>query len=127
MIQRIQTLYLLIVTVLVSVMLFTPCAYFFKGNMVFRLTMILAALLPLVAIILYKKRRLQVRLCMVEIILLLGVQAYVIFSIFPLFASLSVRYIIPNVLPLFGVLFAWLALRAIRRDEALVRSADRIR
>ena len=126
MIQRIQTIYLLVITALMAVMIFMPHAFPFRDKMVSLLLMVLAALLPFVIIFFYKKRRIQVRLCIVEIILLLGVQVCAAFSVVCHPGGFS-ACTIPGIFPLVGVLLACLALRAIIRDERLVRSADRIR
>ena len=93
MIQRIQTLYLLIVTALMAVTLFAPLAWFAGdagefGLYAFALKtaegeavqpavymgalLALACALPLVTIFLFRRRMLQIRLCVVEIVLLLG-------------------------------------------------------
>ena len=159
MIQRIQTIYLLIIAALMAAMLLTPLAHFYGDENTFRLMafgvqaqeapptdsvwvvrmpwmgilMILAACLPLVTIFFYKQRKIQVRFCIVEAILLGGVQIYVIFYLFRAhcsiadFAFQSIRYTIPDVFPLTAIILAWLALRAIIHDEALVRSIHRIR
>ncbi|MBQ5924876.1 MAG: DUF4293 domain-containing protein, partial [Alistipes sp.] len=92
MIQRIQSLYLLLAVALMSVTLFAPIATFVvDSGEVFNLTafslkselqsqsalwmgilLSLATVLPLVTIFFFKNRMLQVRLCAVEIVLLLG-------------------------------------------------------
>lgn len=93
MIQRIQTLYLLVVAALLAVTIFTPMAYFSIGGEEYTLTafavrnaegvavqptlymgilLAMAGILPLIVIFLYKHRMLQLRLCIVEIVLLVG-------------------------------------------------------
>ena len=93
MIQRIQTLYLLIVTALVAVMLFAPLAWFAgqageyglyafslrsadgtlaQPTLYLGILLALAAALPLVTIFLYRRRLLQIRLCVAEMVLLAG-------------------------------------------------------
>lgn len=87
MIQRIQTLYLLIVAILMALTLFLPLAWFASdaGEFTLRafgletaagevaqptsylgILLVLACLLPLVVIFLYKRRLLQIRLCVAE-------------------------------------------------------------
>lgn len=93
----------------------------------------LAAVLPLVTIFLYRRRMLQIRLCVVEMVLLVG--SAVMEGIYYYlgcrvvgdleFHTQGVQATIA--LPVVGLLFAWLAVRSIFRDELLVRSADRIR
>ena len=148
MIQRIQTLYLLIVTALVAVMLFAPLAWFAGqageyGLYAFSLrsadgtlaqpTLYLGILLPLVTIFLYRRRLLQIRLCVAEMVLLAGavvMEGVYYFLSGRLFAGMAfhTQGFRPAIaLPLVALLFAFLAARAIFHDELLVRSADRIR
>ena len=93
----------------------------------------MALVLPLTTIFLFKRRMLQFRLGVVEMILLLGAQivvgiyyflSYRLFSSFEFHAQ-SVK--LPPVLPLIAMIFTYLAVRAIFRDELMIRSMDRIR
>ena len=95
-----------------------------------------ATLLPFVTIFLYKNRQLQIRLCGVECVLLLGAVLLVgaftysvcnnIFADFDItWANIAIRF--PVILPLISLVLTPLAMRAILRDELLVRSLDRIR
>ncbi len=94
----------------------------------------LAAALPLVTIFLYRRRLLQIRLCVVEMVLLAG--AVVMEGVYyflsgrlfsPAWRSTRRGFRPAIALPLVALLFAFLAARAIFHDELLVRSADRIR
>lgn len=95
MIQRIQTLYLLIVAALMAVTLFAPLAWFGLGGE--ELTLHAFAL----------------RSASGEIVRP------------PIWTGLLLT--LACALPLVCLLFTWLALRAIFRDEMLVRSLNRIR
>ncbi len=153
MIQRIQTLYLLIATALMAVTIFTPMAQFFDGTQEYTLTafalkdaagvtaqptiymgilLALAGVLPFIVIFLFKNRQLQIRLCAAEIVLLVG--SLVVMGIYyylsaRLFDSVnglgSLK--LGVIMPLLSIVFVALATRAIFRDEVLVRSLDRIR
>ena len=162
MIQRIQTIYLFVLTALMAAVLFTPLARFLGGTEEFRLMVfgvksleepaglgadslyvvstlymgilvVLSTLLPLVNIFLYKRRWLQMRLCVVEIVLLIGVQIFVCYYIFKAWHSVagfeihSVSYSLVDIFPLIGIVLAYMAMRGIIKDETLVRSLDRIR
>ena len=162
MIQRIQTLYMLAVSVLVSVVVFVPMARFVSPDGDFEImsygmrtfaadsdgpasqvavswwsvcsTVLLAvsALLPLVTVFLYKKRLVQIRLLAAESVLLfcsLFFTAYYLWSSFRELAPLGSDNYLTYTLLLLIVAFAFtiMALRAVGRDEALVRSLDRIR
>jgi len=155
MIQRIQTVYLFIVAALAAAAACLPMASFFadaepfdlcayglrnaSGDIVLRTTMMAvlldaACLLPLATIFLYRRRMLQVRLCAVEAVLLVGSEAMMLIyyflgeRFFSQFAALHDKCLYATLaLPAAGLLFCWLAARAIMRDEILVRSLDRIR
>lgn len=154
MIQRIQSLYLLIAAALMTVMLFVPLAVFYAGQEQIVLSafalrdgegavvlsavylgVLLAAvaLLPLVTILLFRRRMTQIRLCIVEIVLLVG--SLVMMGVYGYLAMQTVesltlaasnfRFVV--VFPLVAIIFVVLAARAIFKDELLVRSLDRIR
>ena len=152
MIQRIQSLYLLLVAVLTGLMLLMPLGTFLGGTEEMYLTafgsadgtpvltayglaatVIAAALLPFVTIFLYKKRLLQFRLCVVETVLLAGVMLFEIYYIWGGARSLSTLAVSAWKLsaaaffPPVSLIFTYLALRGIRKDILLVKSLDRIR
>lgn len=95
--------------------------------------LVLATVLPFVNIFLFKRRMLQVRLCVVEGVLLVGVMImkaayYYRFSALLTEMGCNAEGVKgPALMPLFAILFTWLAGRAIMRDEMLVRAVDRIR
>ena len=152
MIQRIQSLYLLVAAALMSLTLFMPIATFVVDGNTYELSafalscgdmsestlwmgvmLVMATLLPLVVIFLFKRRTLQVRLCAVEIVLLLG--SLVMIGLYywltsRLFESLVVehrQFGWGAPMPLVSLVLTALASRAIFKDEVLVRSLDRIR
>ncbi len=156
MIQRIQTLYLLAATALMTIFFFSPLASCASSEGVFSLTVFgvksfdgadalnipylaiiaaLTTLLPLVNIFFFKKRMLQLRLCIVQIILAVGtliVAGIYYYLANRFFASqvgdLSTSSLrIVCALPIFAIVFDYLALKAIFKDEMLIKSLDRIR
>ena len=133
MIQRIQTLYLLLVVVLTGLALWLPLVDFTVGADTCTLTAFGLkdaagiTLLPTVTIFLFKRRLVQIRLCAVELVLLIGAGAMM-----GIYFYLCNRYFadsefyshtlkISLVFPLVCLVFDLLALRAIFRDEKLVR------
>ena len=88
-----------------------------------------AGLLALVNIFLFKNRKLQIRLDTLFIVLqlvLVGLAGFLVYAD----AQLAAGHILPKLgvaMPFLGVVFAFLATRNIKKDEALVRSADRLR
>lgn len=154
MIQRIQTIYLLVAVVMLVVANFFPFAIYgveggsylltswgvvdqgvapYTGNTVLcwglPVCNLLAVVLALVAIISYKQRVRQMRLCVYGILtvlafhVVLGVQGWMMFSALGATPELTLT----AQFPLLSVIFFILAGRAVKRDEALVRSMDRIR
>lgn len=99
--------------------------------------LILVMLLSLMSIMLFRKRMRQLRLTIFSTILLVGyVITYVIFAYFYQLKleQISPEDIVPTfhlrfvaVFPLLSIIFNCLAIQGIRKDEALVRSLDRIR
>lgn len=152
MIQRIQSLYLLAVAAMMAAAVFTPLATFLAGVEEFELyafalksaeqsfstaymgvVVALSALIPLVTIFMYKKRLLQIRLCAVEIVLLLGSIVFMAIYYYlsgRMFSELEFHaqsFRIAVVFPLVSLILVYMAARAIFKDEMLVRSLDRIR
>ncbi len=150
MIQRIQSLYLLISFGLILSLFFIPFAelinetgesFLFlyrgletEGKMVFvvypvAILTAIIALVNLVTIFLYKRRMLQIRLTVFNMICMLGLVGLVFYSIHNQEQALNavVGYSIVNAFPLVAFVFNFMAMRAIRKDENLIRSMDRIR
>lgn len=85
------------------------------------------AALHLVAIALFKKRILQIRILAFSIILMLGLFGLFFYFVYFSFEEVKVAFKIATALPVVAIILDWLAIRAIGKDEALVRSLDRIR
>lgn len=86
-------------------------------------------LLALVDIFLYKRRILQARLNVIMVVLCLG--WYAILAVYIWFAKTNLQcewYLTPwAAIPLINLVLLLMATRAILKDEALVRAADRLR
>ena len=152
MIQRVQTLYLLLATAMMSLTLFLPLATIVCGGneLVLKaftlsgledvesvLPVYLGAFLAvttallLVIIFIYKKRMVQIRLCVSAIVLLLGSAALIGLYCYRLCDLLTSDLVFTlgfaSLMPVVAIIPVVLAIRGIARDEALVRSLDRIR
>ena len=150
MLQRIQTIYLLLVVVLGTLLCFfspveflMPDATEYVRLMAFdkwplAVLTITIPLLALVIIFLYRRRLLQARLCIMNVILSLGYYALMaLYIAFVLkgYEPLSDQSLLgadwyPTVwaaLPLINIILTMMATRRILKDEALVRAADRLR
>ena len=136
MIQRIQSVYLLVVTILIIICLCSPVgSYIGSDYSVSALTnlcltmadgtkdyapwalfviLLVVAVLAFGTIFLFKKRMLQIRLTIFSTILLK--EESMTFS-----PSWTVC------LPLVAIILNWLAIRAIGKDEVLVKAYDRLR
>jgi drug/metabolite transporter (DMT)-like permease len=152
MIQRIQTLFLLAAAALLAAMLFLPLAEIrtdagelYTGLIrglqdqnggllvatwpLFILVLVTAFLL-LLNIFLYRRRKLQIRVCVYAIILGFGLVGLLYYFWVVIFRQLDVDsywFRIPVVFPVLAIIFTYLAFRGIRKDEILIRSIDRIR
>lgn len=151
MIQRIQTLFLLAVLVLSAIMcmgdlikmdngtgtLFTISFAGLGeegGEIIQRLwplsvIMVIVPLLALIAIFLFKKRRLQMRVTMLVLLLSLGTLILGAFYIimFDRKIDITVIWQVKAIFPLISAILAWLAYRSIMKDDQMVRSYDRLR
>lgn len=150
MIQRIQTIYLLVVVALGIALVFLPVLQLvtpeeaaelqvyelsalggapLEGIWGLTLTTVLIPLLALVDIFLYRNRILQARLNIFTVMLCLGWYGVVAIYVWQAKLALGVEWhILPWAsFPLVCMVLTMMATRRILRDEALVRAADRIR
>lgn len=151
MIQRIQTLFLLAVVVFSGLMLTgdlimmnngtgTIFSLTFQGlekqggeilQHLWPMTLILALvpLLALAAIFLYKNRRMQMRVTMFVILLSMGTLILGAFYIllFDRKIAITIIWTVKAVFPAVSAILAWLAYRAIMKDDLKVKSYDRLR
>ena len=142
MIQRIQSIYLLL-TVLISASLFflplfeLPAAatdaasrnFMITSNAVLLVLSSAIGVLSLVVIFLFMNRPLQIRLCRLILIIIFIMIGLLFFTADTISNGLNqkVVYKIGTYLPLLQVVLVFLAHRSIKKDENLVRSADRLR
>lgn len=149
MIQRIQTVYLLLAAgLLIASMCLPvgyligvdglPCAFRPLGvelGGVFNSTwgmfgiLLLSAIIALAAIFLFRNRMLQIRMTIFNSILLVGYYLTFLSFLFVLKNDLEASYQLacPLCLPLVAVVLNVFAIRAIGRDEVMVKAADRLR
>lgn len=145
MIQRIQSLYLLGSFVLIALMFFFPLAnlstaeqsyqFLYRGipavYIAYPVAVLLSvvALISLVSIFLFKKRMLQIRLTIFNMVCMFGAMGLIYYSINNQAKTLLAitDYSIVNAFPLVALVLSYLALRNIGKDEAMIRSMDRIR
>lgn len=150
MLQRIQTIYLLLVVILGTLLCFFAPVQFLMPNGTEYIALqafdkwpmaaitIVVPLLAMVNIFLFKHRLLQARLNIVNVIFCLGY-----YAMMALYVSFIIKGYEPlqettltnadwylNVwagIPLINIVLTMMATRRILKDEALVRAADRLR
>ncbi|MES2837909.1 MAG: DUF4293 domain-containing protein [Bacteroidota bacterium] len=163
MIQRIQTVFLALLLVVMLLTHFIDFAAFNVGEAIFNFDIyclfkftaseeiklnshwylaIISLLIQLVAlatIVLFKNRALQIKLCKLNFLLISAFIAllFLAYGKYQTIAQdyaktiadavVNVQYRFALVLPFLGLFFNFLALRFIKKDEELIRSADRIR
>jgi len=136
MIQRIQSIYLLIAVIASGILpIFLPLYTLSNGtevsfmdNIAFVVLFVFSATLSIVTIFSYKRRQNQFVLNRLNIILnliLLGLFVYQSLSVSGE-SEISEKGI-GMILPIISIVFLSLANRAIKKDEDLVKSADRLR
>ena len=147
-IQRIQSLYLLIAVILMAVFAFFPALTFELGGREFvygaleagkvgvthidplmLMLVILICFLALIDIFLYKNLQRQMTVCFVDIIIglamliAIGIQAYVVSGK----EGLTLNWQWYLILPVLSIIFLMLAHKAMSRDKKMLRDADRLR
>ena len=149
MIQRIQSVYLLVVSILMVICMCNPVGSIIAntneisefGNLFITLPdgtkdyapwalfviLLVVAVLAFVTIFLFKKRMLQIRLTIFSSVMLIGYYMALIAYIFMLAEETTFSASWSLCLPLVGIILNWLAIRGIGADEALVKAYDRLR
>ncbi len=152
MIQRIQSLFLLGALILIGFMFFFPLAkistvageldFIYRGisqtsspAIVFKayplaILLTIVGAINLLCIFLFKKRNLQMRVVIFNLLCMFGASILIYFSINTCvneFNAIAANYSIVSAFPLLAAVLNYLAARNIRKDEALIRSMDRIR
>ena len=149
MIQRIQSVYLVVVSILMVLCMCNPIGSIIAntneisefGNLFITLPdgtkdyapwalfviLLVVAVLAFVTIFLFKKRMLQIRLTIFSSVMLIGYYLTLAAFIFMLADETSFSASWTICLPFVGIILNWLAIRGIGADEALVKAYDRLR
>lgn len=152
MIQRIQSLWLFLAAAALIAVLFLPVGMFKMPHgwyecTAFNMTQagdvppmnlpvwliglisILAGFISFLAIFLFKKRSLQIRLTWVAFIFkaILATGLVSLFMYFKYVQDSWIGYGLAVLMPFFGLILDFLAIKGIKKDDALVKSLDRIR
>jgi hypothetical protein len=155
MIQRIQTLYLFFIVLLTTITFFSPVAGLqniqittiyelsYRGlyelnatgrtlmanTWMFTAIMSIIPLLSCITIFLFKRRLLQIRLIIFNIVLMAGFYGMMFIYLWQYGKVLDAKIFIEVVaaFPLVSIILSIMSIRAIGRDEALIKSLNRIR
>ncbi|OQD42103.1 hypothetical protein BUL40_11800 [Croceivirga radicis] len=136
MIQRIQTLYLVIVVLLAAVLPFFVNLWveteagplFAKDDVLISILFYSVAVLAAVSILLFKKRQNQFVVNRLNMLLNLFLLGFFVYRSLNLSGETAVSEKgIGMLIPVFSIVFLVLANRAIKKDEDLVKSVDRLR
>jgi hypothetical protein len=147
MIQRIQTLYLLVSVILLGLLFALPFAEIVKDGLIYLfnfkgvsfegvikqngviVSVLIAILLVLhgFAISDYKKRARQIVVIKYAVFGLLAMLGMFFFFTAYSYNGFPISYKPGFIFPLIAIILDFLAMRAIKKDEALIRSIDRIR
>lgn len=152
MIQRIQSIWLILATLTISCLLFIPMVTSTVGNIKYEviasglyetasgvtkqvesylplfISTIVIALLCVVNIFNFKNRTLQKRMIMATVVLIIGLSFWCSQYAQKIPGGLEgANYNVGMFLPVIAILFCILAIRGINNDEKLIKSADRLR
>lgn len=136
MIQRIQTLYMLIVAVLAGALPFFASLWtlgngtiiFAKDELYISMAFYVSAALALIAILLFKNRQTQFVVNRLNMICNLFILGFFVSRSLNLSGEITISEKgIGMLIPIFSIVFLVLANRSIKKDEDLVKSVDRLR
>ena len=156
MIQRVQSIWLLLTTLTLICLIFFPIVsnhangevYSIYKNGFYRefhgtsgsgyslslfpllmvISNVILAFLSFINIFFFRNRTLQKRMCVIIMVLLAGFNFWVLQSAQSIPGGLKdVSVSVGAFLPILAIIFCFLAFRGIRNDERLIRSADRLR
>lgn len=139
MIQRIQSVWLLLAALVLSLMFYfdiykfdtVPATALGIGNDFIAIVLVtLSMVLSLVTLFRYKNRKSQISLSWLNILVCLALQAWLFVAINnaqPDTGAVKGHYWIGTFLPLLTLVLLFMAKAGIRKDEKLVKSLDRLR
>lgn len=156
MLQRIQTVYLLLTVVFIALSMTLSLTFYSNliQNAQFNYSILsflhpttdfeknfnslplfafssLSVILALITIFLFKKRNFQYRICVINTIVILfyiGMLGYYFYTVFDMGSNdVKLNLKVPLVFPAIALIFNFLAMRGIKKDENLIKSLDRLR
>jgi hypothetical protein len=132
MIQRIQSLFLLIVVGLTCSLFFSQMyetlnheVLLYRKDYVSLILTFVPFVLSVVTLVSFKKRIFQIRLCNLNALILLGFQIYLAVKFFT--KADGTVFSITAIFPIIAAILSFIAMRYIARDQALVMASSRLR
>lgn len=131
MVQRIQTLFLLAASGLLFSLFFnnftsnTEMTVKYTEYTPFLVFTIVTFALSFITLFLWKNRMLQMRICVYNMLILLGYQGWIVYLFFQ--RPENTAFSITAVFPVVAGILVFLAFRFIGRDEAIVQSMNSLR
>lgn len=138
MIQRIQSVYLLLVIIACVVYIFVPVGqiktpenvteiWLIKNDIPIMIGAIVVAMFAFAAIFLFNNRITQMKVVLIDIVLSVVLIGLFLFGLFKYMGIQNYTFGVGAILPIFILLFNILAYSSIKADENLVKSMDRLR
>ena len=140
MIQRIQSVWLFLAAIVMLTLFYFPIYKFKAGNIPLQIgndflaiiLLVASVILSLVALFSFKKRKNQVALTWLNILVCIGLQVWLIFEIgqfrnLPENLNLQGYFWLGTFIPLIVIVLLFLAKGGIRKDEKLLKSLNRLR
>ncbi len=145
MIQRVQSIFLLLVVIISGILILVPVyelhdvdqasgsltvkSFNIADNSLLMILNVAVGVLAFITIFMYKWRNVQARLCTIGLLLTCLLIGLLFFVADTMSSNMNQRieYQYGSYLPLFELIFLFLASRFVKKDEELVRSADRLR
>lgn len=148
MIQRIQSIWLLLAAITILCLLIVPTVNIIalngeynlygtglksvkdanqSSNLLLMISTILAGLISIVNIFNFRNRTLQKRVISLNVLLILGLSFWLSGLVKTVTDIKEINIEAGMFLPIVAIIFSLLALRGIKKDENLIKSADRLR
>ncbi len=152
MIQRVQTIWLLLASLTLMMLLLVPIVTKINDNTEFwilvsglyqkaasgtakieaftalMVSTLVVSVITFANIFAFSNRTLQKRICNVVIILIISLSFWISQAAQKIPGGLeNVNYNVGAFMPVLAILFVFMAMRGIRKDEQLIKSADRLR
>jgi len=133
MIQRIQSIYLTIAFLLSGISTFLFNEELIQAGLFYILGLITSScLFSLLAIFLFKRRTFQMKLNQLNLLLNLSIIGLLIYHLLNLtkknyLSEESIEFVVTLILSVMIIVLLWFSNRAIKKDDRLLKSVDRIR